>query len=380
MISALTEGFEDEDIPSVTVDISATDASLAKEDAPDATSEEADAPPSDEEFAEESVEEEPAPAPEPEGVTIHVEPGRDGSAKVDADAVKFLAPFPAKPLFQAPVGWRLEHPGDVPAFVEKVQLANGTNISLSIRPHLLVPDADGQNVLAVNEPGYEPALRYAQTGTMSAILSESADRMEEDSLKMSEALDRLGQLLSSLPAAPEAPPCQGNFTRQKAAMKSNLVPFACGTALALMAGAAGSHWFSVRDMATLAAVLPSDLAPAKARPATPLSKPDDGLAKETRNAIAEARRNLATPQAKPTAPTTAPASDADRRIEKLLTLLEGTEERNQELLDQIAGTNRDLQELRFQVDMYDGQFRPLKVEEEPAIYDDGSSGVLPPIE
>jgi hypothetical protein len=104
------------------------------------------------------------------------------------------------------------------------------------------------------------------------------------------------------------------------------------------------------------------------------------LAKETRNAIAEARRNLATPQAKPTAPTTAPASDADRRIEKLLTLLEGTEERNQELLDQIAGTNRDLQELRFQVDMYDGQFRPLKVEEEPAIYDDGSSGVLPPIE
>ena len=208
MISALTEGFEDEDIPSVTVDISATDAALAEEDAPDATSEEADAPPSDEEFAEEPVEEEPAPPPEPEGVTIHVEPGRDGSTKVDAAAVKLLAPFPAKPLFQAPVGWRLEHPGDVPAFVEKVQLANGTTISLSIRPHLLVPDADGQNVLAVNEPGYEPALRYAQTGTMSAILSESADRMEEDSLKMSEALDRLGQLLSSLPAAPEAPPAK----------------------------------------------------------------------------------------------------------------------------------------------------------------------------
>ncbi len=162
-------------------------------------------------------------------------------------------------------------------------------------------------------------------------------------------------------------------------MKSNLVPFACGTALALMAGAAGSHWFSVRDMATLAAVLPSDLALPKARPAALPSKPVDGLAKETRDAIAEARRDPA-PQARPPEPTTAPASDADRRIEKLLTLLEGTEERNQELLDQIAGTNRDLQELRFQVDMYDGQFRPLKVEEEPAVYDDGSSGVLPPIE
>lgn len=162
-------------------------------------------------------------------------------------------------------------------------------------------------------------------------------------------------------------------------MKSNLVPFACGTALTLMVGAAGSHWFSVRDMATLAAALPSDLAPAKARPVTPLSRPDDGLAKETREVIAEARLDQ-TPQARPTAPANAPASDADRRIEKLLTLVEGTEERNKELLDQIAGTNRDLQELRFQVDMYDGQFRPLKVEEEPAIYDDGSSGVLPPIE
>lgn len=163
-------------------------------------------------------------------------------------------------------------------------------------------------------------------------------------------------------------------------MKSNLVPFACGTALALMAGAAGSHWLSVRDMATLAAELPSDLAPAKVRPAIPLSKPDDGPAKETRDAIAEARRDLAAPQAKPTATASASASEADQRIEKLLTALERTEERNQELLEQIAGTNRDVQELRFQVDMYDGQFRPLNREEEPAIYDDGSSGVLPPIE
>jgi hypothetical protein len=207
VVSALTEGFEDEDIPTVTVDISATDSILGPEgpDAPGLLTDEPELGPErgEPEPAEEPVEE--PIAPEPAGVTVNVEPGRDGTAKVDAAAVKFLAPFPAKPLFQPPSGWRLEHPAEVPAFVEKVQLANGTSISLSIRPHLLVPDADGQNVLAIGEPGYDPDLRYAQTGTMAAVLSSSVERMEEDSLRMSEALERLGQLLASLPAA-EAPP------------------------------------------------------------------------------------------------------------------------------------------------------------------------------
>lgn len=215
MISALTEGFEDEDIPSVTVDISATGSSLVDEESTVPPSEddsaaaadgEAGGEPLDEEVPAE--EEEPPAPPEPEGVTVNVEPGKDGAAKVDASAVKLLAPFAAKPLFQAPAGWRLEHPDDVPAFVEKVPLANGTTISLSIRPHVLVPDANGEDVLAVTEPGYDPALRYAQTGTMSAVLSTSVERMEEDSLKMSAALERLGQLLGSLPAAPEAPPAK----------------------------------------------------------------------------------------------------------------------------------------------------------------------------
>lgn len=151
------------------------------------------------------IEEEMPPVPEPEGVTVHVEPGKAGNPAIDAAAVKLLAPFPAKPLFQPPSGWRLEHPQEVPPFVREVPLSNGTRISLSIRPHLLVPDADGENVLAVQEPGYDPALRYAQTGTMSAVLSSSVERMEEDSRKLGDALDRLNQLLSSLPS-PEAPP------------------------------------------------------------------------------------------------------------------------------------------------------------------------------
>ena len=164
-------------------------------------------------------------------------------------------------------------------------------------------------------------------------------------------------------------------------MKTSLVPIACGTALALMAGAAGSHWYSVRSMTALAALLPENLeAPARsARP--PAALPDDGLAREAKNLLAEARREQNAPErpARNSRPA-APKGDADSRMEKLLTLLESTVEQNQELRDQIAGTNRDLQELRFQVDTYDGQFRPLKIEEEPTIYDDGSSGVLPPLD
>lgn len=206
MISALTDGFEEDDIPSVTVDIGASESPFTDEE-PAATAEDGEEPLLEDEDVPEPPEEEPSP-PEPEGVSIQVEPGRDSATKVDAASVKLLAPFPAKPLFQAPAGWRLEHPEDVPAFVEKVLLDNGTTISLSIRPHVLVPDADGEKVVGVHEPGYDPALRYAQTGTMSAVLEASVERMEEDSRKMSEALERLGQLLGSLPAAPEAPPAK----------------------------------------------------------------------------------------------------------------------------------------------------------------------------
>ncbi len=196
VLSALSEDLSGEEGPSVTVDISAS--SLLPEDSGQPVLVTGKHP------GEETGEEDFS-TPEPEGVTVTVEPGSAGGTAVDAASVKLLAPFPAKPLAAPPGGWRLEHPKEVPAFVREVELSNGTKISLSIRPHLLVPDADGSGVIAVKEPGYEPALRYAQTGTMSAVISSSLERLDEDSRQMSEAIDRLGQLLSSLPS-PEAPP------------------------------------------------------------------------------------------------------------------------------------------------------------------------------
>ncbi|MCW1884469.1 hypothetical protein OKA04_06980 [Luteolibacter flavescens] len=158
------------------------------------------------------IENAPPPIPEPEGVTVQVEPGKGGAGKVNSSAVKLLAPFPAKPLSQPPAGWRLEHPEDIPSFTQEVLLENGTRIPLSIRPHLLVPDADGENVIGVNEPGFDPALRYAQAGTMSAVLANSVERMEEDSRELGNALDRLGQLLGSLPKTEEPAPAPKEVT------------------------------------------------------------------------------------------------------------------------------------------------------------------------
>ena len=96
---------------------------------------------------------------------------------------------------------KVEHPKDLPAFTREIPLSNGTRIQLSIRPHLLVPDADGATVITVNEPGFEPDKRYAQTATTAAVLGTAIERLDDDSRKMSEAIDRLEQLLGSLPAA-----------------------------------------------------------------------------------------------------------------------------------------------------------------------------------
>lgn len=200
LLSALEDG-TDEDMPSVTVDIRSTAEPMVPDDAEKPVEVKGKL----QDGAEEAVPEEAPPAPpEPEGVTVSVEPG-SGSGPVDAKSVKLLAPFPAKPLAAPPAGWRLEHPKDLPAFTREVPLSNGTRIQLSIRPHLLVPDADGARVISVNEPGFEPDKRYAQTATTAAVLTTSLERLDDDSRKMGEAIDRLEQLLGSLPATEASP-------------------------------------------------------------------------------------------------------------------------------------------------------------------------------
>ncbi len=183
-------------------------------------------------------------------------------------------------------------------------------------------------------------------------------------------------------------------------MKTSTVPIACGAALALMAGAAGAHWLSVRDMVTLAKLMPQQAAPARpgssSAPAAMVASvtlpkaPDEGLAREAKNALAAARRESPAPRGG-AAETASAASKAlaggSPTEEKLLHLFEDMLAQNQEVLAQnkelrerVADTNRDMMDLRFQLDSFHGQFRPLVVKEEPRYLDDGSGGVLPPLD
>ncbi len=142
--------------------------------------------------------EEATPNPEP-GLAVRVESLKTGNAAVDPAQVKLLAPFPAKPLVEAPAGWHLATSDSAPPFTREVEVSPGTRVTLSIRPHLLVPDTDGLNAFGVSEPGYDNRLGYRQTETVGAILATSVRQLDDDSRQLDAALDRLNQLLVSLP-------------------------------------------------------------------------------------------------------------------------------------------------------------------------------------
>jgi hypothetical protein len=147
---------------------------------------------------------EESPKPE-DGLAVRVEKLQSGSGTIDPTQVKLTAPFPAKPLAAAPAGWRLDASDSAPPFTREVELSAGTRITLTIRPHILVPDADGANVFAIAEPGYNRSLGYRQTATVGAILSTSIRQLDEDCKQLGNAIDNLQQLLISLPK-PEPQP------------------------------------------------------------------------------------------------------------------------------------------------------------------------------
>jgi hypothetical protein len=168
-----------------------------------AADEDVDMPEGDNEvLAETEVEEEVPvvadPAPPQPGLAVRVERVQ-GTTAVDPSEVQLRAPFPAKLLAGVPEGWRIEKSDRAPAFTREVELSPGSNITLSVQPHILVPDADGTHVFAVNEPGYQSDLGYRQDATVGAILATSIRQLDDDTRHLGEAIDQLQQLLVSLP-------------------------------------------------------------------------------------------------------------------------------------------------------------------------------------
>jgi hypothetical protein len=148
------------------------------------------------------------PAKPTDGLTVRVEKIHTGNGTVDPSKVKLLAPYPAKPLAQAPAGWHLDTSDSAPPFTREVELSPGSKITLTIRPHVLIPDADGAGVFTISEPGFDPSLGYQQTSTVGSILANSIRQLDEDAKQLSNAIDNLQQLLVSLPSPEPAPPTE----------------------------------------------------------------------------------------------------------------------------------------------------------------------------
>ena len=138
---------------------------------------------------------------EKNGIRIEVQ-GGNKDVRIPASDIEIVAPFPAKPLSTPPAGWRLAHPDSVTAVAHEVTLNNGTPVKLSIRPHVLVPDADGRDIFALREPGFDSAKGYNQTDTIGAILAESIHTLNDHTDRLAKASQSLSELLDSLPAAP----------------------------------------------------------------------------------------------------------------------------------------------------------------------------------
>lgn len=156
----------------------------------------------------------PNPADQParpprQGLAVHVEKLQIGTGVIDPSQVKLLAPFPAKPLGPAPAGWSFQASPAAPPITREVELSPGNKITLSVHPHLLVPDTDGVATFCVPEPGFDATLGYRQTATVGAILAHSIRQLDDDAKNLGTTIDQLQQLLVSLPKPPtvtEPPP------------------------------------------------------------------------------------------------------------------------------------------------------------------------------
>ena len=145
-------------------------------------------------------------------------------------------------------------------------------------------------------------------------------------------------------------------------MKSSTIPIICGLALAAMSAGGVSHWWSVRQFAAVIQTgLPASL-PVKPEERTPPRSAAPKL-------LAQAPKN--------SAPDTDPAQK--KFYEALVSKMEKLQNQNQDLLDQMAETNRDVMKLEFRVDTHSESFRPMPVSDErlDTSFETGP-GVLPP--
>lgn len=170
-------------------------------------------------------------------------------------------------------------------------------------------------------------------------------------------------------------------------MKNTVIPVICSLAMAGMAAAALSHWWSVLECAMACTdtsgggpiTLSLPAAPVPMLASTPTAEP---AAPSPAPMLAATALPLAaaTPDRTHAA---APAAAQREFYEAMLDEMRQIKKENLDLRDQVAETNRDLMKLEFRVDTHSESFRPLPgTPAEPEVLlpvlDEGD-GLLPPL-
>jgi hypothetical protein len=153
-------------------------------------------------------------------------------------------------------------------------------------------------------------------------------------------------------------------------MRTPILPLICGVAVAAMSAAGISHWWSVRQF--VAALGPEISVSQPPRSTPPVPAP--AVTADTKSLQTPAKQTLAQ-----NPPAAAPDPHQKHFFESLVSRMEGLQNQNRDLLDQLAETNRDVMKLQFRVDTHSESFRPLPVSEDrPFTSLDEEIGVLPP--
>ena len=142
-------------------------------------------------------------ATEPEentGIQIQIEKtAQKSGARHEKGKVKVYSPWPAKPISSPPIGWKFAPaPKGTEPFRTQVTLSSGNTVDLSITPYVIVPLSDGKTSIKISEPGYNAA-QQSQEDTMGVMLYNSITEIENHEKHAADTIQRLQQLLSSLP-------------------------------------------------------------------------------------------------------------------------------------------------------------------------------------
>ncbi len=134
--------------------------------------------------------------------TVIPDPSPDAAGDVVSGLPAPLGlPTPGEILSPLPDGWSLESSPQVPLLSHTVETAQSHTVTLLIRPPLLVPSTDGQQAIALVEPGFSPALGLQQSNTTGALLTDSIHQLESTANQLGTAISQLENLLLSMPVS-----------------------------------------------------------------------------------------------------------------------------------------------------------------------------------